>query len=383
MRAPHALLLAAIGVAAGGCGGVPIRVAALDDVERVRVAAGQTQDEALAPEVYARAAEERRYAFEAHAASDDVGATLHAERAIAAYGRARAVARYARASSELDSAQKSLDDATVQEAALEASRARLQHEADDLEGQVHLAHDRLLPAPSAAAGPEREAARAIAARALGTQARLLCSAARLVAADAHGLADAESEASASAGAPHRAEHGGGRAPDATGKTPDDRQSPVDAAARARTRCLEVLTTARRTAGYDAGATDALLAELSAAGGWDPSADERGVVVTLRNVFRGADLTDPGSAKLAELGRVATAHPLFGVQIVVHDAGPPPPGDTTDTKRANAATQALVRGCSVASRVHAELAGAYAPVVDPGDAAARARNDRLEIVFVGR
>jgi hypothetical protein len=369
--------LVALASALAGCGAAPLRVQILDDVERVREVPGRSEDATLAPEAYARAEQEREYARAAHAASDDVGATLHAERAIAAYGHARAVARYARATAEADSAQKSLDDAATQEAALDASRARLQAEADELEAQVRLSHDRLLPAASTTTTPEREAARAVAARALRTQARLLCGAARLIAPDAHGLADAET-AAAEASPARPADHAAPKPPEP--QRPGAR-SPVDEAARARTRCLELLTTARRESGYDAGSTDALLAELSAAGGWDPSADERGVVVSLRGVFHGSDLTDAGASKLKDLGLVAAAHPLFGVQVVVHDAQPA----TTDgdAKRAQAAVSALVHAGAAASHVHSELAGSLAPLVDPADPAALSRNERLEVVFVGR
>jgi hypothetical protein len=390
--------VAALGLAAGtgACGSVPIRVAALDDMERVRGSAGANEAAKLAPEAYAHADQERAYAREAHAASDDVGAKLHAERAIAAYGHAFAIARYALATAELVDAQKALDDATTQEAALEASRLRLEQDAEALAEQVRIARDRLLPAPSAAATPEREAARVVAARSIGMQARLLCAAARLVTPDARGLADAEGEVAALDVPPPtlgrldaRAAAAPAAPPVATGQDrahdehPSPRPAPIDAAARARARCLDVLTRARRAAGYDAGVPDALLAELSAAGGWDPSSDERGVVVTLRDAFHGAELTEAGAARLADLGRVAASHPLFGVQVVVHDARPHAAGETTDARRADAAVQSLVHAGANPSRVHAELAGALAPVVDPGDAAARGRNERLEVVFVGR
>ena len=53
-----------------------------------------------------------------------------------------------------------------------------------------------------------------------------------------------------------------------------------------------------------------------------AARERGVIVTLRSMFQGTKLTDDGEAKLESLGRVAAAHPGFGVQVVVHDAQAP-------------------------------------------------------------
>ncbi len=105
-------------------------------------------------------------------------------------------------------------------------------------------------------------------------------------------------------------------------------------------------------------------------------------MTLRDAFHGAALTPEGQKKLANLGRVAAAHPTFAVQVVVHDATPPSATEATDDqKRADAAVQALVGGGAASAKVKGETAGARAPVVDPSDAKARARNARLDIVFV--
>jgi hypothetical protein len=335
-------------------------------MERVRSARDVEECSRLAPEVYARAEQERALAREARASGDELGATLHAQRAVAAYQHAMAVARLARATAELADAQKSLDDATLQEKALEASRARLEREAEELEQRVRIERERKLPASSLPTTPEREAARMVAAQSLATQARLLCSAARLVVADAPGLSDAEKDVASVA--------------DRLAKRKG--AVPIDDAARARARCLDVLTRARRGGGDDVTAADGLLAELSAAGGWDPARDERGVVVTLHEVFRGAELTESAASRLQELGRVAAAHPRFGVQVVVHDARALAADADGDAKRAAAAVQALVRGGATDSRLRAELAGARVPIVDPNDAAARGRNERLEVVFVG-
>jgi hypothetical protein len=161
-----------------------------------------------------------------------------------------------------------------------------------------------------------------------------------------------------------------------------RPVPIDDAARVRARCLDVLTRARRAASADgAGSSDALLSELSASGGWDPVRDERGVVVTLHDAFHGAEVTEPITTKLKELGRVAAAHQGFALQVVVHDAQPPKAKDETDSKRAAAASGALVAGGAVAARIATELAGARAPLVDPRDAKQRGRNERLDVVFV--
>ncbi len=366
MKGGGSVFVAAVAVSLlGGCGGATIRVVALDDVERARAAPATQEGAKLAPEAYARAEQERRIALEEHAAGDDVGAVLHAQRALAAYGHALAVVRLARATTELADAQKTLGDATTQVEAIEGSRAQLEREAAELDERVRVSRERLLPASSGAATGEREEARLVAARSLAVEARLLCGAARLVAADAAGLGDADGalgtlEGRLAAGA---------------------RPAPIDEAARVRARCLEVLTRARRASGDDAGASDALLTELSAAGGWDPARDERGVVVTLHDAFRGAELGPDATAKLKDLGRVAAAHPGFAVQVVVHDAVPARPKDDVDTRRAGAAVQALVAGGAATGRIKPELAGTRAPLVDPGDARQRGRNERLDVVFV--
>jgi hypothetical protein len=284
---------------------------------------------------------------------------------VAAYAHALAVVRLARATTERADAQKTLDDATTEVEGIEGSRAQLEREAAELDERVRTSRERLLPASSAIATGEHEAARLVGARALAVEGRLLCDAARLVSADAAGLGDADGEV--------------GKLEGRLAMGP--RPAPIDEAARVRARCLDVLTRARRASGDDAGASDGLLSELSAAGGWDPARDERGVVVTLHDAFRGTDLAADATARLRDLGRVAAAHPGFALQVVVHDALPARPKDDGDAKRAGAAVQALVAGGAASGRIRPELAGTRAPLVDPGDARQRARNERLDVVFV--
>lgn len=224
----------------------------------------------------------------------------------------------------------------------------------------------MVPASSGAADGEREAARLVAARSLAMQARLLCGAARLVTADAVNLPNADQQV-------ERLEER---------LVKGVRPAPIDDAAAARVRCLDVLTHARRALGDDTASADALLAELSASGGWDPLRDERGVVVTLHDAFNGAELAREAGAKLKELGRVAAAHSGFALQVVVHDARAAAPKDTTDSRRADATVQALVAGGANTSRIKAELAGTRTPLVDPSVATARSRNERVDVVFVG-
>ena len=363
-------------MAAGpGCASGAIRVASLDEVERVRATPAVRDLGSRAGEVFARAERERDLARVAHASGDDAATNLHAEWALAAYGHALAVARLSAAIAELSDAQKSLDEATAEEQSLAAARAKLELEAGDLERRSQLARDRLLPVHGGDTSDDRGAGGRSSARSLAVEARLLCGAALLVAIDAATVAEAEGEvakldaalAKPSPQAPH-----GDR---------DAGAAVVDDAGAARARCLRVLTRARRSAGDDGGRADALLAELSASGGWDPTRDERGVVVTVRGAFLGAKLTSEGEARLVSLGRVAGSHAGFAVQVVLHDAQSPSAKDDGDARRSAETVRALLAGGAPAARLKAELAGTGAPLVDPNDAKLRARNERLDIVFV--
>jgi hypothetical protein len=361
---PMGAWIALAATLASGCAAAPMHVSALDDVERVRASAAAREGAQYAPELAARAERERAIAEQAHASGDNVEASLHAERAIAAYDHALAVARLARATTELASAEKARNDAVVEQQTLDATRASLEREADDVARQTEVIRARWLPAASAAA-PERDEARRTAARAMVTEARLLCGAARLVSGSADGLNGADEEIAALAKRIDGAASG----------------AAIDDSARARARCLDVLTRARRGAGHDDGTTDVLLTELSQANRWDPTRDERGVFVTLRDAYQNDALTEDAQAKLRELGRAAASHPSFGVQVVVHDATPSA-GDSGDARRAKAAMAALVAGGAAPERVASELAGARLPIADPTDARERKRNERIEVVFVG-
>jgi hypothetical protein len=361
-----------------GCRATSIRVASLDEVERVRLTPAVKDLASRAVDVFARAERERDLARRAHASGDDVAATLHAEWALAAYGHALSVARLSAAVAELADAQKALDDATAQEQTLATSRAKLELEAAELERRAQIARARLLP-PRGPNAANDAAIRRSSARSLTLEARLLCGAALLVAVDAASVAEAEREIAKLDGnaAKPPAQSARNAEPDSVGAGADA----VDQAGEARARCLGVLTNARRAAGDDGGRADLLLSELSASGGWDPTRDERGVVVTVRGAFQGTKLTSDGEAKLKSLGRVAGAHPGFAVQVVLHDAQSPTPKDDVDAQRTTETVRALLAGGAPAARVKAELAGAGAPIVDPNDAKLRARNDRLDIVFV--
>jgi len=331
----------------------------MGDVDRTR--AGTEQESKLAPQAFAEADAERDRARAAYADNDDISASLHAERAIAAYQRARMVARTARATADLAHAESDLTQKTDELHALENARKTAERDGEELANRVTIARETHAPAPSGPADAQREAARLQASRALAMQARLLCGAAKLVSTTATGLDAAMQQV------------------DALDKRLDQgaKPAPIDDAAKARTTCLSILTQARRAAPTTAQtAADVLLSELSAAS-LSPTRDERGVLVTLRDVLRGNTVAPEAQPRLEALGRVAAAHADLPIQVVVHDATPQGASDD----RAKAVAAALVKGGAKADKVATVMAGTRAPVVDPNDARNRGRNARVEVVFV--
>lgn len=362
-------------LAIAGCAGAGATgLGRVSEADRMRAGLAGHDAQSLAPQAFAIADQELKLAKDAQAQGDAPTAELYAERALAAYGHAIALARLSRATQEEASANEALAKANAEATSYATQRKAVDREADDLEKKLRVAREAQLPLASGPADPERERARLVAAHSLVTQARLLCSAARLVSAQAPGLTEAETAVAT------------------LEKQIDAGKSPVaiDPAARARAACLTSLTKARRPATSDVDKTDALLAELSQArdpkkpaSDMLPARDERGVVVTLRSAFKGEKLTNEAEGSLKDLGRVAAAHPTFAVQVVLHDATAPSTAEVTaNQKRGEAVVKALVDGGVAAMKVKVEQAGARAPIVDPKDARHRERNARIEIVFVG-
>lgn len=372
LLAPRSFALV-IALASVGCAGANAANAGrVGDAERMRAGLGGKDAQTLAPQAFAAADQELRLAKEAQASGDGVGAELHAERALATYNQAIALARLSRATEDLGAANETLARASEQAQKYTTQRKAIDREADDFEKKLRVAREAQLPPASGPADPERERARAVAAQALVTQARLLCSAARLVSPEAPGIAEAEATVTT---LEKQADAAKGVA--------------IDPAARARAACLTSLTKARRTAGPDSDQADTLLGELSQAGAapkskgdLSPARDERGVVVTLRSAFKGDTLTPESEGSVKELGRVGAAHPAFAVQVVLHDAQAPSAAEAAlNRKRGEAVMHALIAGGMPGAKVKVEQAGAKAPVVDPKDARHRDRNARVEIVFV--
>ncbi|HVY48449.1 MAG TPA: hypothetical protein VHB21_21320, partial [Minicystis sp.] len=333
---------------------------------------------AFAPAAFAHAEKLRAEARDAFDHGDPSGAQILAEHALAAYAHAQALARIARAERGAVDSDAKLKRAEGELGGLEAEQAHAAADADALELQIRVTRDAQAVVPSGKVDPERERARLAAARSLALQARLLCAAARLLTTTPGGEASAARAAADPKIAAQLAD-----ATSAVDKLDDKLKpsatlAPIDEATRARAGCLAALTLVRRAAtpvSRAPGVGDALLAEL-AAGALAPSRDDRGVVVTLRDAFHGESLTPDAEKKLKDLARVAAAHPAFPVEVVVH--GGTPKGDEARAAAVAKALSAAAPGGKL--RIEPVAAASASPVVDPAGPS-RARNARVEIVFV--
>jgi hypothetical protein len=231
MRRALAVALSASMVWLGACAH-PTRPPVMADASREAESPAAREAALLAPEAHAHAEKLRRDADAAWAAGDLPGAQVLSERALAAYQHALVLARIVRANRAATEATASLAKAQEALAKNEADLARVAAEADDVEMRIRVARDAAPLARSSPADPAREAARLAAARSLATDARLLCVSVRMLTKEPPpALADAE---------------GALAKLDALLAKPP-RPAPVDEAARARARCLDLLTRARRDA----------------------------------------------------------------------------------------------------------------------------------------
>ncbi|HMJ16134.1 MAG TPA: hypothetical protein VK524_32190 [Polyangiaceae bacterium] len=359
MRALPALLVLAA-VTLSSCASAP-RPRVMHQVDSAREAPAAREAASLAPQAFARAEQLRQRSLRAFDAGDRSGAQILAEHALAAYSRAVILTRLVKAQSELARAKQRLTKAQAELGTLDEQLAKLSAEADVLELRVKVARDAQPLAANTPSTPERERARRDAASALASQARLLCTAAHMLDArratlpDHFAKLDALDKQLAAKGA----------------------QTPIDDATRLRSACLRELSEVRRRAVKDGGLADALLAELSQPGNLFPFRDDRGVVITVRDLFTAAgQLKADAEERLAVLGKVAKAHPEFPVLVVFHTSRTAP---GLDAGRAESVLGALRK--AGATRVETRSAGSALPVVEPKRGGARERNERIEIIFV--
>ena len=362
MRRPDVRFLVLVLGFLVGCAETP-RPRVLGAVDATRTSPTLSASRPGAPQAYARAEALRRRAEEAHENGQPATAQILGEQALAAYQRTVTLDRLRRAEARAADARAALD-AREKEIATEQARERaLDADARAVELELKVAREALpLPKSGPAGSPEREKARLQAARALAIQARLLCSAARLL-------------------DPKRAELAAAfKKLDELDQRLGGVTAPIDDARTQRSACLRELTQTRRPATQKNpanAATDILLARLSDAS-LEPSRDDRGVVVTLRQPF-GKDDQLKGEAKtrLSELGNVAKANPAFPVQVVVHSGTKIP--ESREALRADRAASALKEGG--APSVEAHSVGTALPGLDPARAGGGERNERVEVVFI--
>ncbi len=337
----------------------PQRPEVLKEVDRTREGRAVVDARKTAPQAYARAELLRQRAERAFDADDLPGAELLSEQALAAYLRATLEARLTVAENRLAEARVSEKQQAERLAQLEVEQQRLAAEAADLELRAKVARDAEPLVKSEPASPERERARREAARAIVTQASLLCVSARLVEPKRENVTALLDKAD-----------------EVRKKLDTTAPAAIDDATALRSDCLRELTLARRPRAQQnpsQGESDALLAELSRAD-FLPFRDDRGVVVTLRSVREGGKLSESAAAKLAELGKVSKAHPQFPLLVVSHDAKQGAKDDALGL-----ATEALK--AAGAAKLEGRSAGNTTPVVPTNRPGAAARNERLEIVFV--
>jgi outer membrane protein OmpA-like peptidoglycan-associated protein len=372
--------------------GAPARPPAMARMAEVHEAPATSEAEALAPQAHAHALELEAQAESALRDGDSEGAALIAERAIAAHEHAWALTRLARAERRRLDAEKELAEQRRALGELRAQHQRLAAEAAALELRAQVARGALPVPPHETSPVARREARRRAAAALSAQARLLCVGARLLGAEprvAPVLARLdELDQKLTSGAEAKS---------------------IEAATELRSECLGIISEIRHqnaapaarlprqapASGEAASAAaaanpsapapasaaplpaDALLEELSV-GGAAPSRDDRGVSVSLRDLF-GPDgkLTERARPELERLVRVAEAHPDFPVLLVGHSSSD---RGTAEVERQLELLRAALADSGV-SKLAVASVGDRQPLLPQRSPSARARNQRIELVFV--
>jgi hypothetical protein len=349
--------------ALSGCAATP-KPRVLSDLDRMRASSTVNASRSLAPQAFARAEGLRAEAARLHDREDPAGAQIVGEQALAAYQRAVVLAGLARSSARTTSAEEELARVEGELGRIVAAQQSLEADTRAVELRLKVARETLpQPVSGPPQSPERELARRDAARALGAQARLLCSAARLLEPKRPSL-DAAFQ----------------KLGEFETALPTAPMAPIDDARALRTSCLRELSATRRARTQQnpaSAAADRLLSQLSDAS-LVPSRDDRGVVITVHKPFeRDDNLTADALKKLAELASVAKTHPDFPLLLVVHSAGKLP--DARALTRVERATAALKN--QGVQKLDATSVGTALPGLDPRQPGAAGRNERLEIVFV--
>jgi hypothetical protein len=344
----------------------------LGDAEAAAQSPAAQESAELAPQAHANAEKLRQAADAAQAQGNFSGAQILGEHSIAAYERAFVLSRYVKAEQRLSEAEAAQTKIKERLTELEEQQRLLSAEADGLELRIKVTLDKEPLEKMPEASPERVFARQQAARALASEARLLCLATELLAPQQPSLQKARENLTKL------------ELELAQGTKKDDT---FPRATTARSACLTELTLARRPVtakAPEAGVTDRLLVELTETQKLFAFRDDRGVVVSLRGVVdaQGAP-TKEGAALLELLGRTAKAHPDFPLLVVVHTAGSGTAKDKGQDKVAAAQSQGVTSALQKAGAavVRSDIVGSAQPVADTRLPGAAERNARVEVVFV--
>lgn len=351
-----------VGLLLLGCASMP-RPQVVTEADRVAESPAAEEARQLAPQAHAHALALRDQADAAYRAGDLAGAQILGEHSIAAMNRAFVLSRLVKAQKRLDEANAKLAQNQQKLAGLDEQAQRISAEADNLELRVKVLRDAQPLATPAAASPERERARASAARALLSQARLLCLSTRLLEPKRESVDQQLTAIDSLEAAPR-------------GATVD-----INAAAQARSACLKELTLVRRPQLLQApaeGLADTLLEALTKTEKFYAFRDDRGVVVVLRDVLTAQGTpTSAGAEQLEALARVAKAHPKFPLLVVTHSATS---GNAASGTRDLDAIVGFLKDKGAPS-VQGHAVGDAQPVAPPKRPGARERNTRIEVVFV--
>ena len=346
-----------------GCAPIP-PPDVLAELDRIRVAPAAVQARNDAPTAYDHAELLRLEAQDALERGDFAAAQITGERARAAYDVAVALGRLARAEQTKVAASAEASEAATALAGIDTDHQRVTADIAALELRLQA----LREASAAGSGlPDagNERVMPVAVAAFRLQARLLCTAARLLWLERPASADATKASEALRALEPRL-------------AAEPTTLSIEQAVALRAACLEQLTLCRRASpsATTAGVADTLLDELAATGFGLATRDERGVVLTARELFEGDALGKGVAARLASVGEIARKHPGFPLLVVLHQSTAPGGADRELwQRRGKALSQALGNESATV-----ELAGTAEPVVNPAGPH-RASNERVEVVFV--
>lgn len=358
-------LLIAATLAQTACGPAPLppAVSQADAVSHSK-AAGDA--ERFAPQAHAAAEKLRAEAKWLHSEGRIEEAAAAGEQAIAAFNEAFSLARAAQAEERIEAARARHEEAAKELARLDQLQGQIAAEADEFEMRARVHLDKEEVADMDQLSPDRARARRTAAKYLAAEARLLCLAADLLNPEAAALEQAKTSTSdvekdLSVGSLNK--------------------DLYPRAAAVRSKCLEILTHARRERtkkSPQSADSDRLLAALTETGQVFAFRDDRGIVVNIGSPLDTAGaLTDRSAKILKILAGTAKAHSDFPLMLVAHTArsGQDKVADTT-----LAAAKAALEGSGARVLSSEAVLGAQ-PVISASLQGADEKNERLEIVFV--